>query len=122
MGLTGPDNRYRDSEVLLRYFAFSLFLEKYGATFKDFLDKSMERLNEAWSKFGSKVEEEYKNLNTAIQKIEVFGKMGSGGVRSKAVGTIDALIARFSKSGYLLLQTYINRSFARKRRETSQGV
>lgn len=79
MGLTGPDNRYRDSEVLLRYFAFSLFLEKYRGDLKDFLDKSMERLNKEWSKFGSKVEEEYKNLNAAIQRMEsVFGKDGVG--------------------------------------------
>jgi hypothetical protein len=98
MGLTGPDNRYRDAEVLLRYFAFSLFLSKYRGNLKEFLDQAMDRLNREWTTYEPRIAEEYKSLNLAMRQLKsVFGSDGVGRRPLEAAVTIGDLIARFLK-------------------------
>lgn len=79
MGLDGPDNRYRDAEVLLRYISFSLFLPKYRGNLKLFLDNAMDEINADWSVYEAKVKKEYKKLLVAINLLEsVFGQENIG--------------------------------------------
>jgi len=66
LGLNGPDSRLRDSELILRDFAFSIFGNKYSGNLKKFLDDAMESLNASWPQVKSIVEEEYTNFNRAI--------------------------------------------------------
>lgn len=49
LGLTRPDFRMRDVELLVRYFGFSRFLPEYSGNLKPFLDGTCERLNEEWT-------------------------------------------------------------------------
>lgn len=75
MGLDGPDNRYRDAEVLLRYFAFSVFISKYRGNLKDFLDNSMRDFNKNWSQYESLVKKEYETLTRTLRRLtKVFGE------------------------------------------------
>ena len=48
LGIDGPDFRMRDVEILVRFFAFSLFLAEYRGNLKAFLDDTCEKLNERW--------------------------------------------------------------------------
>jgi hypothetical protein len=48
LGLDKPDFRMRDVELLLRYFAFTHFLEDYRGNLKGFLDETCRLLNRRW--------------------------------------------------------------------------
>lgn len=68
-----PDFRMRDAELLVRYFAFSIFLPKYAGNLKQFLDKTCETLNEEWDDKEEQVKEllqEFELSHKAI--VEVF--------------------------------------------------
>lgn len=79
MGLKGPDDRYRDSEVLLRYFAFSLFLSDYRGNLKGFLDTAMSKLNLEYPKYENRLKTTYFRLNETITRLErIFGKDNVG--------------------------------------------
>jgi hypothetical protein len=49
LGISEPDRRLRDAELLLRAVAFCLFLERYEGNLKRFLDTTARRLNKRWS-------------------------------------------------------------------------
>lgn len=46
--LNGPDFRMRDSELLLRLLAFSLYGELYRGDLRRFLDEAASKLNQSW--------------------------------------------------------------------------
>ncbi len=48
LGISGPDFRMRDVELLLRFIAFDFFLPIYRGNLKSFLDSASLRLNEMW--------------------------------------------------------------------------
>lgn len=50
LGISGPDFRMRDVELLLRFFAFDYSLADYRGNLKAFLDKASVQLNDAWPK------------------------------------------------------------------------
>lgn len=96
LNLSGPDNRLRDAEILLRFIAFSLFGNGYGGNLTPFLDDSMKVVNEDWGNYGSLVQELLERLNIATERLcAVFG--------DKLVGrkfTKDAWETRFNRALY----------------------
>jgi hypothetical protein len=60
--LKKPDFRMRDTELLLRYYAFKNFLPEYSGTLKKFLDDSCKTLNKKWP----------ENSNKIIEQLESF--------------------------------------------------
>jgi len=66
-----PDFRMRDAELLLRYYAFRVFLEQYQGSMKRFLDTTMDRLNKCWAKkcTDNKVLQEYTSGEEAVRKL-----------------------------------------------------
>lgn len=48
LGLSKPDFRMRDVELVVRYFAFQLFLPEYRGNLKKFLDDTCVNLNKLW--------------------------------------------------------------------------
>lgn len=52
LGLSEPDYRMRDTEVLARFVAFRFFLTEYPGRMKQFLDHSFEVLNDRWKSTG----------------------------------------------------------------------
>jgi hypothetical protein len=64
LGLTGPDHRLRDIEIILRYFSICFFGKSYAGNLKKFLDDSMKAFNLKWNEFNETIEGEYRNLNS----------------------------------------------------------
>ena len=74
LSLSGPDNRLRDAEILLRFIAFSLFGTQYGGNLTPFLDGSMKTINEDWGKFKPVVDGLLGELNMATTRLgHTFG-------------------------------------------------
>ncbi|MEB3191184.1 MAG: DUF262 domain-containing protein [Snowella sp.] len=76
-GLNRPDSRMRDTQILLKYIAFQLFLPDYKGVLNQFLNSSNERLNELWllPREQSVVRNITDNFETAIQlTIKIFGE------------------------------------------------
>jgi hypothetical protein len=61
LGITGPDARMRDVELLVRFLAFHFFLPSYPGRMKDFLDQTCEQLNNGWA-------QQQQTVATAIDK------------------------------------------------------
>lgn len=66
LGISGPDARLRDSELVLRNLAFSMFGETYSGNLKKFLDDAMKRLNSGWPGFKQAVDAEYAKFNQGL--------------------------------------------------------
>lgn len=56
----------RDVELVVRYFAFKYYIFEYAGNLKNFFDLTVKKLNKAWENEESKVKEEAKQLNNAI--------------------------------------------------------
>jgi len=70
MGLKRADNRLRDTELLLRYIAISLFGSEYKGNLRQFLDDAMRNLNQDWIQHKTAVERAYEGLNQGIKNAE----------------------------------------------------
>jgi hypothetical protein len=76
-GLNKPDSRMRDTQILLKYVAFQLFLPKYKGVLNQFLNNANQELNELWllPRQQPVVRNITDNFETAIQlTIKVFGE------------------------------------------------
>lgn len=69
LGLSEPDFRMRDTEVLARFIAFRFYLEDYPGRMKRFLDDSFEKLNVRW---GDLEEADGASALEAQQTVAVF--------------------------------------------------
>ncbi|WP_414616955.1 DUF262 domain-containing protein [Stenotrophomonas muris] len=83
MRLSGPDNRLRDAEIVLRYIAISLNGMQYGGSLGAFLDDSAEMINSKWGELEPVVEGLFQELNHATASL--LGKFGEK-VGRKVVG------------------------------------
>lgn len=72
MKLKEPDNRLRDIEILLRCFSMILFASTYTGNLKTFLDDSMSKVNNEWTRYESAINELYGNINKAIEILKGF--------------------------------------------------
>jgi hypothetical protein len=70
-----PDFRMRDVELLLRYLAFSYFIQEYSGEMKHFLDYTSHELSNQWSLMQSDIEERVSKFEDAISAgIKIFGE------------------------------------------------
>lgn len=65
-----PDFRMRDVEMLIRFFAFRLFVDKYSGDLKNFLDQTVMELNDRWATEQSRL----KELASECEKAILFTK------------------------------------------------
>lgn len=72
MKLTQSDNRLLDIEIILKFISFTLFNNQYTGNLKSFLDESMRKINEDWSKFEKIVDDLYKDFNESIEKLKII--------------------------------------------------
>lgn len=73
--IKSADFRMRDSELLLRYFAFKNFLSAYKGDLKDFLDTTCKFFNDNWSSSESFIEQQYDDFVSSHDVVkEIFGK------------------------------------------------
>lgn len=61
------DSRMKDIELALRYFAFKFNLESYKGNLKNFLDDTCEKLNKRWEYDNELLENEFEQLEKAIE-------------------------------------------------------
>lgn len=74
LGLSEPDARLRDAEILLRFIALQLFGDKYRGNLKEFLDDAMEAATSDWKKYEPLVTSAASKLDDAIEVLkDVFG-------------------------------------------------
>jgi hypothetical protein len=67
LGLTKPDFRMRDVELVVRYFAFELFLPTYRGNLKGFLDKTCDDLNKQWQSMEPKLRDVAAQMDVVIR-------------------------------------------------------
>ncbi|WP_299512098.1 DUF262 domain-containing protein [Mucilaginibacter sp.] len=87
------DYRMRDTEIIVRYFAFINFMNKYNGNLKDFLDKACEKLNKDWDKSSKEIIHQAEQLELAIScTFAIFGDRDGFSKYSK--GTFTGLFNR----------------------------
>jgi len=75
LNLSGPDNRLRDAEIVLRFVSFSLFGTQYGGNLTPFLDSSMKTINDDWAKYEPTVKGLLEEMNMATERLAAtFGE------------------------------------------------
>ncbi len=73
LGISKPDFRMRDVELLVRHFAFKLYLGQYKGNLKQFLDETCDKLNKVWDKDKDRLTEVGVNLNESISSaLKIF--------------------------------------------------
>lgn len=74
LGLSEPDARLRDAEILLRFISLQLFADKYQGDLKAFLDDAMKVATADWKKFEPLVTDAASKLDASIESLkEVLG-------------------------------------------------
>lgn len=100
LGLSGPDKRLVDIEIILRSLCMILFGNEYTGNLKRFLDEKMKQINADWKNVHADIARTYEEFNAAIEKLSsVFGgyrKIGrkAGGNRFNRV-LFEALVFYF---------------------------
>jgi hypothetical protein len=73
LGLTRPDFRMRDVELVVRFYAFHLGLAQYRGNLKKFLDDTCDELNRRWASESGRLERVATKLEKAIlAAIKIF--------------------------------------------------
>lgn len=79
LNLSGPDNRLRDAEIVLRYISFSMFGKNYNGNLTPFLDSSLGQINTNWSTLEPAVRDLFAELNAGTSAlITIFGSKRVG--------------------------------------------
>ncbi len=75
MGLSKPDFRMRDAEILLRFIAYRMFYRDYRGVLKSFLDYVTKQLNDNWDSANADIVYFAQQMNESILFTEsVFGR------------------------------------------------
>lgn len=78
LGLSKPDFRMRDNEIVLRYVAFQYFLQDYRGNLKQFLDDATSDFNDDWNEYRPLVLSTLKDFERVINVTrEIFGPRGA---------------------------------------------
>lgn len=74
LNIRRPDFRMRDVELLIRYFAFTAFIEDYDGNLKRSLDATCATLNAGWASRQQWIASEFAACELAIQTtLDIFG-------------------------------------------------
>ncbi|WP_298329754.1 DUF262 domain-containing protein [Asticcacaulis sp.] len=106
--MQAPDRRMRDAELVLRFIAFDLFYpEKYGSSFKNFMDNAVKYFNDDWNNRQQEADRCLSRLETAVTNtVIVFGerdafKKWNGSTYERRVNraVFDAVARYFCEDG-----------------------
>jgi len=76
LGISSPDPRMRDTEILARFISFHFFAASYPGRMKKFLDTSFEALNKSWQEKAIDIRESVANFEHGVIELErVFGTL-----------------------------------------------
>lgn len=93
LGLTGPDTRLKDVEIVLRFIAIVLFGNLYKGNLKKFLDDTMSAVTADWDNAKPTIEHVYGELNTSIENLQTV--LGTKLIGRKSIG--GAWESRFNR-------------------------
>ena len=93
LGLTGPDTRLKDVEIVLRFIAIVLFGNLYKGNLKKFLDDTMSAVTADWDNAKPTIEHIYGELNTSIENLQKV--LGTKLIGRKSIG--GAWESRFNR-------------------------
>jgi hypothetical protein len=75
LGLSAPDARMRDIEILARFLAFHFFADRYPGRMKQFLDDAFEDFNKGWAEYKPKIERAQDSFEKGVNDLlRVFGE------------------------------------------------
>ncbi len=75
LGLDSPDFRMRDVELVIRFYCFKYYLNKYDGNLKQSFDNTVRDLNKQWDDLSEGIINDSKNLENAIEvTLEIFGE------------------------------------------------
>lgn len=75
LGVSGPDFRMRDAEILTRHIALTMRLPDYRGDLRAFLDETCRHLNSEWAAYSSAVASCADGLDSALMLTrEIWGK------------------------------------------------
>ncbi len=102
--LKDPDPRMRDVELLIRYFAFKNFSNKYRGNLKNFLDETCKSLNDNFQSEENHIKDQVKefenaiNTTTDIFENDAFRKWNSNKYVARSNKAVfDIMVYYFSK-------------------------
>lgn len=101
-----PDFRMRDVEMVIRYYTFKLFIDKYDGNLKKAFDTTVKILNSDWEEKEALIIQESENLENAIRftnetfgNKEAFSKWSNNKFQSNFNRAIfDIMVYYFSQS------------------------
>lgn len=74
LNLKQPDFRMRDVELVLRWFAYQNFAEKYNGQLKDFLDNATQDFNKNWNKVSALIIDQAEQFDLSLDATRmIFG-------------------------------------------------
>jgi hypothetical protein len=102
LGISAPDPRMRDIEILARFLAFRFFADSYPGRMKKYLDATFEAFNARWSEYKPKIEAAQSQFEKGVEELlKVFGedvaRKPSSIQFNRAI--FDALIYFYSQQG-----------------------
>jgi hypothetical protein len=101
LGLSEPDPRMRDIEILARFLAFRFFADRYPGRMKEFLDFTFSQFNSQWDRYRLEVEQASTDFGVGVESlIRVFGDQVARKPDSRQFNRaiFDALIYYHSQS------------------------
>ncbi|QJT81937.1 DUF262 domain-containing protein [Kosakonia sp. MUSA4] len=105
MSLSGPDKRFKDIEIILKFLSINFSNKKYNSNLKDFLDTFTEYANESWNDKHNDFEQSCTVFDSACSLlIEIFG--GPKKVGRKWLPAKETWESRFNRSLFEVLAQY----------------
>ncbi|SHN68572.1 DUF262 domain-containing protein [Desulfovibrio litoralis] len=115
LGLKKPDSRMRDAEIIVRYYAFKLYITSYDGKLKNFLDNTCKKSNNGWD--SQKYEDIFLELENAITLCNgIFGNNAFSRYNPKA-GTFSN---RFNRALFDPLAYYFSDPSVRRQVEQNK--
>lgn len=102
LGIVEPDFRMRDVEILLRYLAFSFYIQFYQGNLKKFLDDTCDGMNSSWNEMQIELERRIQEFEEAIKAAEVI--FGPENVGRKWIG--DKFERNFNRAVFDVIVFY----------------
>lgn len=115
LGLSKPDFRMRDVELLVRYFAFRNRISEYSGNLKQFLDDTCKEFNKHWSARKTEIEAQAEDFDAAVGV--TFALFGESAFR-KWDGT--AYERRFNRAVFDIMTYYFSSEAVRKKAVSSK--
>ncbi len=111
LGISRPDYRMRDVELVIRFFAFKYFITDYNGKLKNFFDDTVNTLNIEWNDKENQVKADAVKLNSAIKLTldiftpeAAFSKYQNGKFRNNFNRAIyDIMVYYFSKEDVYII-------------------